>query len=75
MIHNYRLSGLKSKCGLTLITGFDKIWRAMLCCTCDRCCLKCDRQARQVHIKRGVVKHTTVPPPSLHLPLRVTKCV
>ena len=30
MIHNYRLSGLKSKCGLTLITGFDKIWRATL---------------------------------------------
>ena len=25
MIHKYRLSGLKSKCGLTLITGFDKI--------------------------------------------------
>ena len=81
MIHKYRLSGLKSKCGLTLITGFDKIWRAVVlyivvwCCTCDRCCLKCDRQARQGHIKRGVVKHTTVPPPSLRLPLRVTKCV
>ena len=90
MIHKYRLSGLKSKCGLTLITGFDKIWRAILlyCCTCDRWPVTdsqtvCDRQARQVHIKRGVVKHTTVPPPSLppsllsslHLPLRVTKCV